>query len=468
MRLIILLLCLFTNSYADLHVINQQLNPEYKTETKTWSAETPKKIKKFHFSDLTSMQEKMDKLLAQVAKQNAAQFHPIANKNTKTKLFYAENITSTPVPDLKATFSGENLIINFPSINENLRILQFRQQLSNYFAAEKISLDHPRIFLSGGLGLRLNYSRHSQQPVHRAEPELSALGINIFSVINPWISSLISLGYDSGTRGIATPEIKVDNSRIQLRRGFITFGNLDKSPYYLSAGQMYIPFGSFSSAGSQSTLPGSLGRILGRAISSGYTQQGFSSTLFIMQSPSLASESLNQWGWNIKQEMHLDKTQKFELGFSFLHNLTDANQVLSALKEDRIAAGETTLHINNAIPAIDFYSKLSLTDYTFIIEYLTATRHFSTNDFSGIKPKALHLEAQYHIPQAEHPLHFALGYDQSFDAASLNLAKKSLFFRSSTNVWPNTSQGIEWRHNWNYPGSSLAMDSVVFDFRTYF
>jgi hypothetical protein len=57
------------------------------------------------------------------------------------------------------------------------------------------------------------------------------------------------MDYDSTLSESLTPIVpapRIANLRIYLDQGFMTIGNLDKSDWYLSAGQVYIPFGSFN------------------------------------------------------------------------------------------------------------------------------------------------------------------------------------------------------------------------------
>ena len=38
----------------------------------------------------------------------------------------------------------------------------------------------------------------------------------------------------------------INNSRLFLQRAFFTIGNLDTSPIYFSMGQMFVPFGDYT------------------------------------------------------------------------------------------------------------------------------------------------------------------------------------------------------------------------------
>ena len=76
----------------------------------------------------------------------------------------------------------------------------------------------------------------SEAVIHSAQLQMTA-------ALGDWTSGYIEILYDPEQSFGPGTITDLNRNQLQVRRGYVLFGNLDKSPYYLSLGKMAIPFG---------------------------------------------------------------------------------------------------------------------------------------------------------------------------------------------------------------------------------
>ena len=69
----------------------------------------------------------------------------------------------------------------------------------------------------------------------------------------------------------------------------------------------------------------------------------------------------------------------------------------------------------------------------------------------GALPAALHTEIDYTWHTGKLPWTLGVAYGQTWEALALNLPKNSYWVLLSTSIWKGTIEGIEYRHDVNYP-----------------
>src|SRR3990170_2352658 len=92
----------------------------------------------------------------------------------------------------------------------------------------------------------------------QVDVDLSNAELDIIGETGPWVTSAIIATYDN-ERLTGSTNTRVSNSRLRIDRGFITIGQLNKCPLYLTIGQIFAPFGRYSSNMITTTPTRSLG-----------------------------------------------------------------------------------------------------------------------------------------------------------------------------------------------------------------
>ena len=87
---------------------------------------------------------------------------------------------------------------------------------------------------------------------------------------------MLELSFDNnlGTEtGSFSSNNRTQNSRVFVNKAFVVIGDFLRSPFYLSFGQMFVPFGTFSTTMVSSPVTQILARVQARALVLGYKQQ---------------------------------------------------------------------------------------------------------------------------------------------------------------------------------------------------
>ena len=283
--------------------------------------------------------------------------------------------------------------------------------------------------------------------------------IDALARISPYAYAFLAIDYDNSVKD---PVLNgsgnvVNNSNFYLNRGFFTIGNLDKTPFYLTAGQMYVPFGYYGSYILSNPLTKVLGRTNTRAVELGYdnNKQGFNASVYVFDGAADANNNngstINNWGANTGYN--------FKLGEFILVNLGFINDISSSQGLQQtgggsgsfqgFAASSATESLQHYVPGLDINGVISRGPLYFLGEGVTATRSYAPADLqfngSGATPKAMHLEGGYIFKVFDKRSVLALAYDQSWQGLPLGLPKNSYIAAFNISIWKNTVETLEFR-----------------------
>jgi len=376
--------------------------------------------------------------------------------------YQRENTVKTSsVIGLRSKIDGSDLLVSLPSMNEDIRLLEQRRILAH----EQLGQFRPSIQLSGGISGQAYWQ--SVGGVSQNDIDLTNFMLTVFSVVNPWVQMVGTINYDNDPFDDEFG-LRISNSRIYLKRAFMTIGNLQESKFYASLGQMYLPFGRYNSSALSTPFTALLGRVSARNLVVGYVDDAkdhrflFSGFLGTGDASTAGEEDrVNEGGVNALFSWHNDVT----FGMGWLYNLGAANGVIGALGVDNHAQG-------HVVHGLDAYLALAHGSYQLKSEYLTALSAFAAGDTDAVtivdqRPKTFHTELAL-SPVSGTPLLLAMDYNLSWHAEHL-MARRSLGLIISQAFWRDTIGAIEFRHNWLYDdGSSHADNRMLAQFSVYF
>ncbi len=405
---------------------------------------------------LQSVQSQIDTLKQKEAKEMADR----KNHKKLGKLFSKVSVITSPVLGERSEFDGSDLMTNIPSFNQDLRILQQRQQLSAKVRDITNFPNQPFIELSGQLEGQATAYQNYQTPTD-SNMDLSTAKLNILASGSPWITGFTSIQYNddpgANNNGVNT------NSSLVIDKGFITVGNLKQSPFYATMGQTQVPFGEYRSFLVTNPTTNLLGKVKERMLLLGYAKNGLSSQLygFKGQSYSGNSRNFNNWGVSANDSLKLGPGQ-LGFGMGYLRNLAD-----SALMQN---TGLSTFggfdkdnheKLQHRVAGGDLYAHYDVGSWSYGAEYTGALKRFATQDMTfnnhGAKPQAWRFELDHQVKWlANKPSTLMFGYDRTSNALALGLPRHSLETVFSTSWWKDTVQSIEFRHDIDYSKSNTA------------
>lgn len=401
-------------------------------------------------------------------------------------------VTTSPLLGLRSAYNAADLLYQYPSMNEDLILLQQKQTFEYFLHQVGDTLANRAIVvMSGGLEGQIITSRNFNGQKN-GDVNLSTAELDIFAMMSRWANGFISLAYDDSAPSTGS---RVENSRIYLSRGFLTIGNLNVIPVYFTIGQMYVPFGKYSSVMLTTPLTKSMARILDRSALLGYYKKGFYAQIYGFDGSRItgAQNTFREGGANVGYQTVDLKNFNIDFGAGWVTNMADSQGIQGNGLQQNISnvlvggmvvitptqfAGfgntEGANALQHRVAGVDVHMELSYKAFTFMGEYITSLRRFAPQDLTfnplflgppfprpGAKIGAMHLEADYTIHVRNKPIVFAMTYGRTWQALALNLPKYSWACVISTSIWKNTMLGIEYRRDQDYALNTTASGSVV-------
>lgn len=389
-------------------------------------------------------------------------FHPSALMAGDYILTYIAGmpVVTSPYLGERPAFDGSDLIVNISSINQDVRLMMQRNAV--WRALEKLGYpapDSPIIALSGAVeAVGFNASTFRSGSVWDAD--LATAKLDVATALNAYVEGYFSFSYDSSPP--MTSGRRLNNSRVTLSKGFINIGNLDKSPFYFTAGQLVVPFGRYSSSMISSPLPLVLSRTTARPVIFGFRHHkgpGVYGAVYGFKSDTtLGRRAVG--GINLGYDFEVND-KRGEIGVSYISSINDAAGMQGAanLAGEFAGFGASVATENvKKVPAIDVHANVNFDAFSFSAEWVGVTQSFRTQDLSfnrvGAKPQAVNVEGAYTFKVKQKPASIGIGYGWSKEALALSMPKQRLAAVFNISLWRDTVESIEFRHDIDYPATA--------------
>jgi hypothetical protein len=347
-------------------------------------------------------------------------------------------------------------------VNLDRRLLRQLQGVQHFYKQNNLPpMRLPFLQLSGDLEGQAAEVKVSPGN-HNSDLNLTAADIDLLARVNPWIMGFMSLEYDSSRN---TPYM-TGNSKFRLGKGFITLGNLNKTPFYASVGQLYVPFGKYSSFQITAPVTEALGRTKARAFvlaADDKDNTGLYAAGYTFASSLRNNNRINggaDFGWN----GHYQQISG-QIAAGYLANLADSaglqdNGGGEGIPYSGLAQSNASEHLHHSVPGLDIHGNVNYRQFSLLGEYVSALKSFSSRDVSfnqhGAKPKALDVEAAYSYHLYNRPGSIALDYGHTEQALALLLPRQRYSVTVNYSFFRNTLASLEFRHDRDYGKSTTA------------
>jgi hypothetical protein len=264
---------------------------------------------------------------------------------------------------------------------------------------------------------------------------------------------------------------RVANSNSLVNKAFVTVGNLNLTPWYASLGQLYVPFGRYSSYMVSDPLTKLMARTKARAFVLGYRPQsgtGVYASSYVFRSDTRESAKSADGGVNLGYEFSRGNVRgNFAVGA--IANVADSQGMQgtpapSSIPFSGFGTSSTTEQIFKPVPAINLHGSLSIGNYTFLAEYVASTTSFDPRamTFNGhaARVSSGHAEAAYNFELHGRPGSFAIGYGFTKEALALFLPRDRYMTTLNYSFWKDTLASLEFRHDVNYASSNTASGAM--------
>lgn len=232
-----------------------------------------------------------------------------------------------------------------------------------------------------------------------------------------------------------------DTEPVDIDEGYITISGEDVVPLYLSAGKMYVPFGSFGSHFISDPITLEIGETRESAIRAGFANDMFDISLSVfngdideINDDDKISTFVGSAVFTLPEEAIPDLG--LSIGVSYISNIADSDGI----------EGEISGPITDSVGGLSLFISASLKETFFIeAEYIGATDRFAAGElgFDGgmaYEPSAYNLEFAWAPNDA---LELAVRHEGSDDLGTF-MPEKQFGIAASYNLFKNTSIGLEY------------------------
>lgn len=375
-------------------------------------------------------------------------------------------------------FDASDLIINYSSYNESLNLLRLKQKVYRHLNCDANEQTLPFLMLSGKIEGLATYQKPSND-VSNSSINLEDAELDIAPVINDWASGFIGLQYLFVTEPNLPPKV-VNTSRVHVDKAFVTFGNLDRFPLYLTMGQNNVPFGKYSSPMISSPLTDGIFKTRAQELLLGYAhsdEAGLYASVYAFNGDTNTNRknNINNLGANVGY-VFKNNDWNADIGAGVINNVADSfgmqqtgagvgsfggfsNGAVIATSPMTFATIPAE-KIQHQVSGADVHASFGVGPFSFISEYVQATKKFDPMDMTyngqGAEPKALDLEGSYSFHIYDKPAALSAGYGKSWESLALNVPQTRYIGAFTTSLCKDTIEELEFRHDIYYGSGDTA------------
>ncbi len=257
-----------------------------------------------------------------------------------------------------------------------------------------------------------------------------------------------------------------DDDNLNVDEAFITIANSEVTPFYVSAGRLYVPFGNFESNMISDPATLTLAETREEVVQVGFElDAGFYGSAYIFNGDadeakgnysSLDNNKIDNYGLNFGYVMENDSFG-LDVGVGYINNIGTSDNLQDAVDGNGLCAGDGCL--DDYVAGMSLHAIATFGQFNLIGEYITALDDFEANEISSVngdklKPRAWNIEGAYNFELAGKEATVALGYqktkDMYFDADTTDFYEKAWLASISVGILENTTLAAEWRHATGY------------------
>lgn len=380
--------------------------------------------------------------------------------------FFGTFVTSSPFPGVRATFEGTDLMSQLSNVNKDLQLLLELNQSNQYLASKNLPYPkNPRIFLSGQVEVT-GFIQSDARGHARSDIDLTDAELDFLIVVCPWLYGFISFEYDNGVDA-SLSNSRIANSRIHGDSIFVTFGDFMHSPWYATIGQVFIPFGQYTTYDAiHDPLTKELFRTMQRELALAFYNDKLQLSLFVFKGDSFtgSGNNINNYGINLGYHFKIKKLDA-KLATGLIRNIADSDGMQAAFGDPR-----NSEKLHHVVPGFNANGNFTLGNWNLIFEYNQALKPFDRRDAAfipytghvkGAMPKAMDVELAYAFSIKNHPSSIAYSYSRSWQALGFNVPQERMTLTWATYIFRGCLLSLELNSDKLYGSNDRVAGNVV-------
>lgn len=276
---------------------------------------------------------------------------------------------------------------------------------------------------------------------------LATAELGIRSQVNDWVEAGISFLYEQ------------DETDLEVDTAYLTFANADVSPLFLTAGQVYVPFGVYETNLVSDPLTLEIGEARETALQLGFEHSGFSGSVYVFNGDNKVKgkDRIESWGANLGFAQDSDDWA-WSVGAGYINDLGDSDSLHETINDIRVGAAELdpslSIDPTERTAGWTLNAAASFGPFSLIGEYLSAADDFDPISLEfkgeGARPSAWNIEAGYSFTLLGRESVAAVAYQGTREALALELPKERWLLGWSIEIFDRTSLGLEWARDRDY------------------
>ena len=261
--------------------------------------------------------------------------------------------------------------------------------------------------------------------------------LGIAAQVSEWVAAGVSLLYEQ------------DDTDLEVDVAYLALANPQASPWFLTAGQVYVPFGTYDTSLVSDPLTLELGETRETALQAGWARGPVAASLYAFNGDNEKDGENTIASWGAQATLVSELAQGVvALNLGYTSDLGDAD-TLQGVIVDNLGSHDT-----DRVAAWTAGVTAELGPFVLIGEYLAAAESFEAAavgwNGSGARPSAWNLEAGYNFSLLNKAATVAVGYQGSGEAIALELPRRRLLAALSVGIFDNTALSLEWSHDTDY------------------
>ena len=246
-----------------------------------------------------------------------------------------------------------------------------------------------------------------------SEITLSTVELGFDIALAEWANAFTLLKYDG------------DEDDFFLDEGYLTLGQTDAYPAFLSIGKMVTPFGDYSTNMLQDPFTQTLGEINEGAAVIGYARNGITASAFAYNGVDELGDNkkINGFGLGLRYDLEQEEGLNLRLGAGWVDNLASAGGISDALPRTE----DDEPQLTDSVAGVNLHAGASYGPFSGLVEYTAALDSFDAADLAfrdgGAQPAALNGELAYSTAILGLDTVFALGLQKTWESLGLELAE---------------------------------------------
>jgi len=284
---------------------------------------------------------------------------------------------------------------------------------------------------------------------------LATFELGIASQVTDWVEVAASLLYEE------------DDTDLEVDLAYITIANPDVAPVFLTAGQIYVPFGAYETNLISDPLTLEIGETRETTVQLGFVYQGFGGSVYAFNGDNKidGDSRLGSWGANLLYGQERENLT-WTVGAGYISDLGDSDTLQDSVADNRSARLDELIESGDPLAGTFNTDPTERTGgwtanfaviangFNLIGEYLTASDDFDPASLGfngqGAKPSAWNIELGYAFEIFGKESVVAAAYQGTDEAVALELPQERWMLGLSVGIFDNTALSLEYAYDTDY------------------